>query len=200
MWRDTISIALLGRKCTSSAKFQDDIFNAITPAQIAILAKENNENAGVVEAYIYKGFANKHSQLSSALDKCLSSTRETFNVKEFIDMFWAEAGLKRSIDKVYEIIVYALFSTLIDTLELKVEISINDEKLDMVKEFGIPAATAGTILNLLDAADGVATIVSILAGLATGGLSLIAAAGKQGIKKYLKKQIKKKGKKAVIAW
>lgn len=71
---------------------------------------------------------------------------------------------------------------------------------DMVKEFGIPAATAGTILNLLDAADGVATIVSILAGLATGGLSLIAAAGKQGIKKYLKKQIKKKGKKAVIAW
>lgn len=25
MWRDTISIALLGRKCTSSAKFQDDI-------------------------------------------------------------------------------------------------------------------------------------------------------------------------------
>lgn len=83
MWRDTISIALLGRKCTSSAKFQDDIFNAITPAQIAVLAKENNENAGVVEAYIYKGFANKHSQLSSALDKCLSSTRETFNVKEF---------------------------------------------------------------------------------------------------------------------
>lgn len=40
-------------------------------------------------------------------------------------MFWAEAGLKRSIDKVYEIIVYALFSTLIDTLELKVEISRN---------------------------------------------------------------------------
>ena len=87
MWRDTISIALLGRKCTSNAKFQDDIFNAITPAQIAVLAKENNENAGVVEAYIYKGFANKHSQLSSALDKCLSSTRETFNIKEFIDMF-----------------------------------------------------------------------------------------------------------------
>ena len=40
-------------------------------------------------------------------------------------MFWAEAGLKRSIDKVYEKIVYALFSTLIDTLELKVEISRN---------------------------------------------------------------------------
>ena len=71
---------------------------------------------------------------------------------------------------------------------------------DMVKEFGIPAAAAGTILSLLDVADGVATIVSILAAFASGGLSLIAAAGKQGIKKYLKKQVKKKGKKAVIAW
>lgn len=28
----------------------------------------------------------------------------------------------------------------------------------------------------------------------------IAAAGKQGIKKYLKKQLKKKGRAAVIAW
>lgn len=134
-WRDTISIALLGRVCTSSAKFQDDIFNAITPEQITILANENKSNDGVVEAYIYQSFANKHNQLSIALDKCLSSTRLTFNIKEFIDMFWSEAGLKRSIDKVYEIIVYSLFSTLIDSLELKVEVSINQQKLDIVKEF-----------------------------------------------------------------
>lgn len=42
-WRDTISLALLGRKCTSSAKFQDDIFNAITPEQITVLAEENKK-------------------------------------------------------------------------------------------------------------------------------------------------------------
>lgn len=71
---------------------------------------------------------------------------------------------------------------------------------DMVKEFGIPMATATAIIDALDAADGAATIISILAGLATGGLGLIAAAGKTGVKKFLKKQIKKKGKKAVIAW
>ncbi len=135
IWRDTISIALLGRRCTSSAKFQDDIFNAITPQQISILAEENRRNAGVVEAYIYQSFANRHNQLSSALDNCLSATRKTFDVKKFLDMFWAEAGLKRSIDKIYEIIVYALFSTLIEVLQLKVEISINGNKLDLVKEF-----------------------------------------------------------------
>lgn len=134
-WRDTISLALLGRVCTSSAKFQDDIFNAITPKQITVLAETNKREAGIVEAYIYQSFANKHNQLSTALDNCLMATRFTFDIKEFLDMFWAEAGLKRSIDKIYEIVVYSLFSTLIESLELKVEISINKEKMDMVKEF-----------------------------------------------------------------
>lgn len=103
-WRDDISLALLGRICTSSAKFQDDLFNAITPQQINILAEENRRNDGVVEAYIYQNFANKHSQLSWALENCLKSTRNDFNVKAFIDTFWAEAGLKRSLDKIYEIV------------------------------------------------------------------------------------------------
>lgn len=66
---------------------------------------------------------------------------------------------------------------------------------DMVKEFGIPAAVAGTVLNIVEAGGWVSLIVSILTGVASGGLTLIAEAGKQGIKKYLKKQIKKKGKK-----
>lgn len=135
VWRDNISIALLGRKCTSSAKYQDDVFNAITPAQISVLAKENKQKPGVVEAYIYRNFANKHSQLSSALNKCLSATRNNFDVKGFIDTFWAEPGLKRSIDKVYEIIVYSLFSTLIETLELKVKIFIDEDKFELVEEF-----------------------------------------------------------------
>lgn len=71
---------------------------------------------------------------------------------------------------------------------------------DMVKEFGIPAAISGTVLNIVEAGGWVTTIISILAGVASGGLTLIAEAGKQGVKAFLKKQIKEKGKKAVIAW
>ena len=56
-------------------------------------------------------------------------------IKAFIDMFWLEAGLKRSLDKIYEIIVYALFSTLVEALELKVEIAINNSNFDLLKEF-----------------------------------------------------------------
>ena len=38
-WRDEISIILLGRKCTSSSRFQDDLFNsnALPPKLISVL-------------------------------------------------------------------------------------------------------------------------------------------------------------------
>lgn len=136
-WRDDISRPLLGRVCTSSARFQDDLFNenAIPPILINELGKENRRTNGAVEAYIYRRFTNKHAQLQSALDYCLKATKETFDVKAFIDSFWKEAGLKRSLDKVYEIVVYSLFSTLVEALNLQVEISVDADRFDILSEF-----------------------------------------------------------------
>lgn len=136
-WRDTITIALVGRKCTSSARFQDDLFNenAIPPSVLVSLGKENRRKEGVVEAYIYGQFTNRHAQLHKALFYCTNSTPDTFQVKDFIDSFWHEPGLKRSIDKIYEIIVYALFSTLIEALCLKIEITVKKEAYPLLLEF-----------------------------------------------------------------
>lgn len=136
-WRDDICRPLLGRKCTSSARFQDDLFNenAIPPILLNELHKENMRTGGAVEAYIYQSFTNKHDQLSDALDYCLNADKATFNVKTFIDSFWNESGLKRSLDKIYEIIVYALFSTLVEALDLKVEVSVDDKHFDILSEF-----------------------------------------------------------------
>lgn len=134
-WRDEVCLPLLGRVCTSSSKFQDDIFNAITPEYIAELGTYNREHNGAVEAYVYSRFMNKHSQLGDALNYCLEANKETFQVKTFIDSFWNEAGLKRSLDKIYEIVVYSLFSTLVDTLGLTVEISIDENRVDILSEF-----------------------------------------------------------------
>lgn len=136
-WRDEISIPLLGRKCTSSARFQDDIFNdnAIPPILINELGKENIRTNGAVEAYIYSRFTNKHSQLSDALDYCEKTTTQDFFVKTFIDSFWNEPGLKRSLDKIYEIVVYSLFSTIVSTLDLKVEVSVDSARFNILSEF-----------------------------------------------------------------
>lgn len=134
-WRDLITIELIGAKCSSSAKFQDDIFNAIPPECLVVLGKENRRMKGGVEKYIYDKFTNKHDQLENALDYCLSATPETFDVQKFINSFWHEAGLKRSLDKIYEIIVYSLFSALIEAMDLSVSISVPEEKIDILKEF-----------------------------------------------------------------
>lgn len=136
-WRDIVTIPLVGRKCTSSARFQDDLFNdnATPPSVLVVLGEENRRTNGAVEAYIYGQFTNKHIQLSNALDYCIKASTETFYVKDFIDSFWNEPGLKRSLDKIYEIIVYALFSTLVEALNLKVEITVKDDAFPLLKEF-----------------------------------------------------------------
>ena len=136
-WRDNISKELLGRVCTSSSKFQDNLFddNAIPPSLIKVLGDENRKKKGAVEAYIYRRFLNRHSQLENALNYCLNASKETFFVKNFIDLFWKEPGLKRSLDKIYEIVVYALFSTLVNTMNMQVEVSIDSDKIDILSEF-----------------------------------------------------------------
>lgn len=136
-WRDEISIQLLGRRCTSSARFQDDLFNdnAIPPKVLNMLSQENLSTGGAVEAYIYRRFTNKHSQLFNALSYCRNSDRSNFNVIDFINSFWNEPGLKRSLDKIYEIVVYALFSALVESLNLKIELSVDESKFDILDEF-----------------------------------------------------------------
>ena len=136
-WRDEISIQLLGRRCTSSARFQDDLFNdnAIPPKVLNMLSQENLSTGGAVEAYIYRRFTNKHSQLFNALSYCRNSDRSNFNVIDFINSFWNEPGLKRSLDKIYEIVVYALFSALVESLNLKIELSVDESKFNILDEF-----------------------------------------------------------------
>ena len=136
-WRDEISIQLLGRKCTSSARFQDDLFNdnAIPPKVLNTLSQENLSTGGAVEAYIYCRFTNKHNQLFNALSYCRDSDKSNFSVINFINSFWNEPGLKRSLDKIYEIVVYALFSALVESLNLKIELSVDENKFDILDEF-----------------------------------------------------------------
>lgn len=136
-WRDIICYRFVGRTSTSSAKYQDNIFedNAVPPYVLAQLGKINREGKGIVEAYIYKCFANKFSQMNVGLDYCRQHDKNDFNVKDFIDLFWYDAGLRRSVDKIYEIIVYALFSALVDCLRIQITINSDEAKKQVLEEF-----------------------------------------------------------------
>ena len=114
-WRDEITIQLLGRKCTSSARFQDDLFNenAIPPKILKILSDEIKKTAARLRLTFIKNFS----------------------LEKFINSFWNEQGLKRSLDKIYEIVVYALFSALAESLQIKIEISVDEKNFDILREF-----------------------------------------------------------------
>ena len=136
-WRDLICSKFLGRTSTSSARYQDDIFNdnAIPPSVLVILGQENRDKKGIVEAYIYRKFSERFTQMSTGNEYCSSHARTDFKLDEFLALFWNEPGLRRSIDKIYEIIVFALFSALVEALEVTVEVSMNPLKVDILKEF-----------------------------------------------------------------
>jgi len=136
-WRDEISKQILGRVCTSSQKFQDNLFesNAMPPKLLKELAEFNNRNEGIVEAYIYHQLSNRLSMVFEAFEYINKAKPQTFDLDELLKLFISKPGLKRSIDKVYEIIVYALFSTLIRALKVEITLSINRANKDILIDF-----------------------------------------------------------------
>lgn len=136
-WRDIICLRFLGRTSTSSARYQDDVFNenAVPPSVLEVLGAENREQNGIVEKYIYDRFEQRFSQMSSGLNYCNTHNKNNFQIIDFINLFWNEPGLRRSIDKIYEIVVFALFSTLIECLKIKVSIEADETKQQLLNEF-----------------------------------------------------------------
>lgn len=136
-WRDIVCLRLVGRTSSSSARFQDNLFesNALPPHLIALLAQENKSRGGIVEAYIYQRFAERFSQLQTGISYLYTHNEQDFVLSDFLAQFWSEAGLKRSIDKVYEIVVYALFSALVESLGVHVHITSNPTQSQLLSEF-----------------------------------------------------------------
>lgn len=139
-WRDEITLKLVGNVSTSSQKFQDNLFeeNAIPPIILAMLAEENCRYPHIVERYIYQAFWLKLSEVQHVamyLEQAKSAPN-TFELTHFFELF--EGGLRRSIDKAYEIVVYALFDALVRHLKARVSLSIDtssSQTLDLLQEF-----------------------------------------------------------------
>jgi type II restriction enzyme len=134
LWRNEITKVLVARVSNSSAQYQHNLFdeNALPPRLLSILGTENRLKDGIVEKYIYSRFCEIFSDVNSSLIY-LEKSGQDFDVIRFIDSFRKKAGLRRSIDKVFEIIVYALFFELIN--HLKIIITIKSSAPDKLKEF-----------------------------------------------------------------
>lgn len=136
-WRDNVSIRLIGRRSTSSQKYQDNVFdnNAMPPNLLYELGKINNDNGGMVEAYVYNSLREKLSSVYEIEKYIKDATMDNFSLKHLISIFRQDSGLRRSIDKMYEITVYALFSTIVRELKAQITIEIKNEDKEVLKDF-----------------------------------------------------------------
>ncbi len=136
-WRDAVTSRLIGRVSTSSQKFQDNLFdtNAIPPETLTVLGRLNQEAPGIVEAYIYRSLEQRLGLVTRVKKYLELSTPEDFKLQTLVDMFEKEPGLKRSIDKCYEISVYALFATIVRALRVEVTLAIKNEDLGIIGDF-----------------------------------------------------------------
>ena len=136
-WRDEVTRKLVGRVSTSSQKYQDNLFenNAMPPHLLTPLAQENNEQDGMVENYIYHRFKERQQDVLDAYAYLTDSGTDTFSLAEFLNYFEHRAGLKRSVDKAFEIVVYALFSTLVHELKAQITLTLNQPNPDVIADF-----------------------------------------------------------------
>lgn len=136
-WRNEVTRRLTGKYSTSSVRYQHDIWNetAISPDFLYVLDQENKKANGSVERYIYLQYQNKHTTIVNMITSIVRATPQDFSLRELLSVFFTQSGMRRSIDKAYEIVVYSLFETVINALEAKISIHVPDEKHALLSEF-----------------------------------------------------------------
>ena len=127
-WRDEITKKLVGSVSTSSQKFQDNIFdeNAIPPSTLSELGKLN-QNA-IIEKYIYELISSKFKNLEKIISLC--EDKDKFDLSELLSAARNDNDLRRSIDKIYEVIVYSILTELFNDIELKIKLDVNSNNIN----------------------------------------------------------------------
>ena len=135
-WRNEICPRLVGRKPILNWRYLLQLFDdeILPPTSIQELAKINRSGQGVVEFYIFNRLRNRFDKISELRSIIALSTIETFDLKNFINKF-DDRSLRRSVDKAYEIIVYALFESIVSHLKAKVTISVDKKRFDILHDF-----------------------------------------------------------------
>lgn len=178
-WRDIVTQKLVGRVSTSSQKYQDNLFdpNAMPPHYLSVLADYNKKHSGVVEAYIYYRFKERQQDIIDAYNYLAESETGDFSLAEFLAYFEKKAGLKRSVDKAFEIVVYALFATLVKELNAQVTLSLLNPDKQILEDFN---KFVSAVLGLKDGQ----TSKTVSAGLFRGGVTNAADRGLDIVTNY----------------
>jgi len=136
-WRNEVTQKLAGKVSTSSARYQHDVWNrtAMPTEVLIVLDAENKATKGAVESYIYLRYGERQGTVQGVISAIREATPANFKLETLLELFVKESGIRRSIDKAYEIVVYTLFETIISALEAKVKVSVSEQSKPILKEF-----------------------------------------------------------------
>ena len=136
-WRNEVTNKLAGKVSTSSARYQHDVWSetAMPLDFLVVLDAENKAINGAIESYIYSRYGERQGMVSSVISAIKDATPENFKLENLLELFVKESGIRRSVDKAYEIVVYSLFETIISALEAKVKVSVSENSKPILQEF-----------------------------------------------------------------
>ncbi len=136
-WRNEITLRLSGKVSTSSARYQHDVWNptAMPPKVLAVLDAENRRTNGAVEGYIYLRYGERQGTVAKVISTIRNASPKNFQLETLLNLFVTQSGIRRSIDKAYEIVVYSLFETIISSIEAKVKVSVSETSKPILQEF-----------------------------------------------------------------
>jgi type II restriction enzyme len=128
----------LHRKTTQlNSRYWDQLFdnNVLPPAQLQELAKYNIKHKGLVEVYIYAHVQGKYQALAELRQQLSTIPTDSFSLDTFLGFFEDNAKYRGSVDKAYEIVVYALFNAIVDELQVKITLSADNTDTSILREF-----------------------------------------------------------------
>jgi type II restriction enzyme len=128
----------LHRKTTQlNSRYWDQLFDKeiLPPELITELANFNSSTQGLVEVYIYALVHEKYRAFSELRTTLEQLPLDTFSLDTFLGFFEKNAKYRGSIDKAYEIAVYALFNAIVEELQATVTLSVDKIAKPILHEF-----------------------------------------------------------------
>ena len=132
-WSKDVARMLWNTATSSNSRYWDQMFDEplMTPATLTALGAANRSSAfpGLVETYIYAHLNDKLQGIRQILDWISEQTASEFQLMDLIAKFVNDHRYVQSVDKLYEVVVYALFEVVIQRLDAKVSLTINPNSI-----------------------------------------------------------------------
>lgn len=137
-WSKAVVRQIRGFASTSNAGYWNQMFdpNRLPPEAMVALGKANeaDPHLPVVETYVYAHLNHKLQGIREIIEWVSDRGPKKFRLQELIAKFFGDARLRNSIDKLYEVVAYALFEVVSRRIDATVSMKL-DHTNAILKKF-----------------------------------------------------------------